>query len=34
MKLNIFEGFGHVLLEVTFALLPLIIFFLIFQFFS
>ncbi|MEB1809201.1 MAG: DUF1538 domain-containing protein [Bacillaceae bacterium] len=33
MKINIFEGFGHVLLEVTFALLPLIIFFLIFQFF-
>ncbi|MGO4889217.1 DUF1538 domain-containing protein [Anaerobacillus sp. MEB173] len=33
MSINIFSGFGHVLYEVTFALLPLLIFFLFFQFF-
>ncbi|MDG5786325.1 DUF1538 domain-containing protein [Evansella sp. AB-P1] len=33
MKIQIFHGFGHVLFEVTFALIPLIIFFAIFQFF-
>ncbi|MFN7251739.1 MAG: DUF1538 domain-containing protein [Anaerobacillus sp.] len=33
MTINVFKGFGHILLEVTFALLPLVIFFLIFQFF-
>ncbi|MBU9711995.1 DUF1538 domain-containing protein [Evansella tamaricis] len=33
MNVNIFEGFGHVLIEVTFALIPLIILFLIFQIF-
>lgn len=31
--INIFEGFGHVLYEVAFALIPLLIFFLFFQFF-
>lgn len=33
MNVHIFKGFGHVLLEVTFALIPLVILFLIFQFF-
>ncbi|OIJ10193.1 hypothetical protein BKP35_13880 [Anaerobacillus arseniciselenatis] len=33
MTIHVFKGFSHVLLEVTFALIPLIIFFLIFQFF-
>lgn len=33
MSINIFEGFGHVLSEVAFALIPLLIFFLFFQFF-
>ncbi len=33
MNINIFGGFGHVLLEVAFALIPLLIFFLFFQFF-
>ncbi|ARK28572.1 hypothetical protein BkAM31D_01085 [Halalkalibacter krulwichiae] len=33
MNVKIFEGFGHVLYEVTFALIPLLIFFLFFQFF-
>lgn len=33
MNIHIFKGFDHVLLEVTFALVPLMIFFLIFQFF-
>ncbi|ERN51755.1 DUF1538 domain-containing protein [Alkalihalophilus marmarensis] len=33
MTLNIFDGFGHVLYEVAFALIPLLIFFLFFQFF-
>jgi len=32
-NLVIFEGFGHVMLEVAWALIPLFIFFLIFQFF-
>ncbi|PAM96552.1 hypothetical protein B4N84_01710, partial [Flavobacterium sp. IR1] len=32
MTLNIFDGFGHVLYEVAFALIPLLIFFLFFQF--
>lgn len=32
MTIHIFKGFSHVLLEVTFALIPLTIFFLIFQF--
>jgi len=33
MTITIFEGFGHVLYEVALALLPIIIFFLFFQFF-
>ncbi|WP_368505130.1 DUF1538 domain-containing protein [Alkalihalophilus sp. As8PL] len=33
MNINIFEGFGHVLYEVAFALIPLLIFFLFFQIF-
>ncbi len=33
MNIHIFKGFSHVLLEVTFALIPLVIFFLIFQVF-
>jgi hypothetical protein len=33
MSLNIFEGFGHVMEEVALALLPLLVFFLIFQLF-
>ncbi|WP_100372794.1 DUF1538 domain-containing protein [Bacillus sp. FJAT-45037] len=33
MNIVIFEGFGEVLLEVFFALLPLLLFFLVFQFF-
>lgn len=33
MNIHIFKGFDHVLLEVTFALVPLMVFFLIFQFF-
>ncbi|RXI95556.1 DUF1538 domain-containing protein [Anaerobacillus alkaliphilus] len=33
MNIHIFKGFGHVLLEVTFALIPLVLFFLIFQVF-
>ncbi|WP_078597434.1 DUF1538 domain-containing protein [Evansella clarkii] len=33
MNIKIFEGFGHVLYEVAFALIPLLIFFLFFQFF-
>ncbi len=33
MSIHVFKGFSHVLLEVTFALIPLIIFFLVFQFF-
>ncbi|MFA9557515.1 DUF1538 domain-containing protein [Evansella sp. AB-rgal1] len=33
MTIHVFKGFGHVIQEVTFALVPLIIFFLIFQFF-
>ncbi|ADU30512.1 DUF1538 domain-containing protein [Evansella cellulosilytica] len=33
MTIHVFKGFGDVLFEVTFALVPLIIFFLFFQFF-
>ncbi len=33
MMHDIFEGFGELLLEVTFALVPLLVFFLVFQFF-
>ncbi|MDV2683568.1 DUF1538 domain-containing protein [Alkalihalophilus lindianensis] len=33
MNITIFEGFSEVLLEVFFALLPLLVFFLVFQFF-
>ncbi len=33
MRINVFEGFGHVLFEVTIALVPLLIFFLFFQIF-
>lgn len=33
MTIHVFKGFSHVLLEVTFALIPLIIFFLFFQVF-
>ncbi|WP_082234946.1 DUF1538 domain-containing protein [Halobacillus massiliensis] len=33
MNIKIFEGFGHTMLEVTFALLPLLALFLIFQLF-
>ncbi|PYZ99001.1 hypothetical protein CR205_10685 [Alteribacter lacisalsi] len=33
MILELFEGFDHVLLEVTMAVIPLLVFFLVFQFF-
>ncbi|WP_022794769.1 DUF1538 domain-containing protein [Marinococcus halotolerans] len=33
MTIHLFDGFGHVLYEVTFALLPLLMFFLVFQLF-
>lgn len=34
MNIQIFAGFSHVLTEVAFALIPLLVLFMIFQFFS